>query len=179
MGPSMETGVPMPDRPTITPKIEVTRFEQLKPGDLFICLFDEGACLALKAEDPERNGDKLILPLGPIFPAESGGIPLLLSGRGVTVISFGRDYILRMPVDASGWTARMPERNKVSMMVADGNTYIRAFFDPSPDSKPCWVRLDNGLIAYSGIGGIPVFATSWEIVLADAYDRPRVVLKYP
>jgi hypothetical protein len=52
----------------IEPKLRLCEFEELSPGDLFIYFHDNGSCVALKAEDPTQNGEKLIVPFGPAFP---------------------------------------------------------------------------------------------------------------
>ena len=87
----------------ITPNLKVTRFALLDAGDLFICHGDE-AFFAIAAKDPTEDGEKVMVPLGPIFP---NGVNWPKSVRCVrtTVISFGQG--IRTPSSYSGeWLAR-------------------------------------------------------------------------
>ncbi len=75
------------------PALKIDRFAQLAPGDLFIFAHDIGSCVALKVVDPANDGDELILPLGPVFPAAVTG-PTLMGPQAMTVVSFEKQYVL-------------------------------------------------------------------------------------
>ena len=89
------------------PKVRIDRFAQLDPGDVFVYPRSGGSCLALKALDDEANGEQLILPLGPTYPPSTGG-PRLIVPEGFTVISYGKDYTLRLPSATDAWSHRAP-----------------------------------------------------------------------
>jgi len=69
----------------------------------FVYPHSGGSCLALKALNDEANGEQLILPLGPTYPPSTGG-PRLIVPEGFTVISYGKDYILRLPSATDAWS---------------------------------------------------------------------------
>jgi hypothetical protein len=94
------------------PKVQIERFEQLSPGDLFIFSYNGKSHLALKAEDPERGRDKYILPLGPTLPTGMS-VPTLLGWHAMTVISFGKDYIVRLPTNPSALRRRARKSTSV------------------------------------------------------------------
>jgi hypothetical protein len=48
------------------PSLETKRFAQLSPGDLVIYPFDGGNSFALKVIDHTEDGDKFVVPLGPV-----------------------------------------------------------------------------------------------------------------
>jgi hypothetical protein len=89
----------------ILPTLIVTQFAQLEPGDLFVFPYGEGACVALKVR--ESDEDMLMVPLGPVFP-DGLTHPSLVSAPSATVISFGKEYTLRLPSHAGGWRASPP-----------------------------------------------------------------------
>jgi hypothetical protein len=136
----------------------------------------------LKAEDPDQNGEKLVLPFGPKFPEMSDG-PNLLPWRAMDVISFGKDYVLRLPPYAGGWSKTEPPENVLCMLVTDKKCYLRSNFVPmSNGSGPCYIELHTGLIhvdgqsfhgGYTRPRGVRAVAIEWEMVTTEA--KPRVI----
>jgi hypothetical protein len=168
------------------PKVGVMRFEQLSPGDLFIYPYDEGSCVAMKVVDPTSDGDILMLPLGPMYPA---GVtcPSLMHSPAATVISFGKEYTLRLPCRASGWLASPPPFDKHGIAVTEKGAYVRANRLPAENEfHACYVDMATGAVHVSGGGRfqqfappprISAFAIEWEIVTVE--KEPRVILAYP
>jgi hypothetical protein len=84
----------------ITPKLTVTRFAQLDPGDLFIVPNGDEALVAIVAEDPTQNGEKLMLTLGPNIPSRYKWTePRTLRRHDRSVASKG----IRAPASMSAW----------------------------------------------------------------------------
>ena len=166
----------------IEPKLRLCEFEELLPGDLFIYFFDNGSCVALKAEDPTQNGEKLIVPLGPTFPNSLDG-PYPLQGRQINVISFGKDWILRFPSHAEGWSSSEPSANVPCILKTRDGCYLRANFSPRiAEFLPCYIDISTGLIHANTEGlqdqftrpaGGGVVAVEWDLMTTE--PKPRLI----
>ncbi len=159
-----------------------TRFAQLKPGELFIFPHHAGSCVALAVGDPTDVGVTLALPLGPTLPPGMAQ-PTLVAPESMTVISFGTDYVLRLPCVASGWVLAEPSPDISSILLADGDTYLRANFAArSHGFRPCYIDIKRGEIQadqarreYTIPNGIKAFAIEWEILTIER--KARVILQ--
>jgi hypothetical protein len=169
----------------IEPKLTITRFAQLAAGDLFIFEHPHGSCVALVASDPTQNGEKLVLSLGPSLPAGAIG-PTLYGGVRATTVSFGKEFILRLPSRASGWCEREPPPETPSILVMGGAAYVRANRVPNPQFQPCYVNVETGVIFTRGQGlveefvrppGSALFAVEWQLVTTES--EARMILAYP
>lgn len=166
----------------IEPKLRLCEFEELSSGDLFIYFHDNGSCMALKAEDPTQNGEKLIVPLGPAFPNSVNG-PYLLVGRQINVISFGKDWILRFPSHAEGWSRSEPGVNVPCILKTRDGCYLRANFSSRiAEFLPCYMDMSTGLIHASTGGlqdrftrpaGAGMVAVEWELMTVE--PKPRLI----
>ena len=180
----------MPDRRNLkinmktAPALRTARFAQLKPGDLFLW---PGICVALKVYDPHAD-EHVILPIGPSMPNDEMTYPTLIRDPGLTVASFGRDYCVRLPPDASGWESSEPAPELTSLAVSDsGGVFIRCNHDTRPRQfRPCYVDLSSGEICMVGTGrsgsfarpaGTLAYATQWELLTCE--DPPRTILSLP
>lgn len=167
------------------PELRVRRFAQLDSGDLFLWRHAERGSVGIVAADPIENGRKLILSLGPDFPDDVIG-PFLRDPNGTTVVSFGKEYVLRLPVQPTGWLDTLPALDIRCILATETGVYIRANGAPRPGQyHACYVDLSTGLIVTRGSGasqqftmpsGIPAFAVQWEIVTTE--KKPRVILAY-
>jgi len=165
----------------IAPQLAVTRFAQLRPGDLFIYPYGEDAFVALKVMAPD--GDMLFMPMGPGFP-DGLTYPRLLHEPAATVISFGKDYILRLPTRPKSWRSEPPPAETHCIVMAEDGAYVRASFVPEKMGyRACYVALGSGTIAtdgsstYSAPRGHMSFALEWEMLTQEA--KPRQILAYP
>ena len=70
----------------ITPVLTTTRFSQLKPGELFIFPNDTASAVALAVADPARDGDMVMIPLGPGTPSRNGCANRGSAAHGRTVV---------------------------------------------------------------------------------------------
>jgi hypothetical protein len=71
----------------ITPTLRASRFSQLKPGELFIFANKSASAVGLATADPTRDGDMVMIPLGPGLPREM--VARILDSQQMDVLSFG------------------------------------------------------------------------------------------
>jgi hypothetical protein len=91
--------------------------------------------VAMNAVDPAKDGDKAFVTLGPTFPDGVIG-PTLTNASGVTVVSFGKEFLLRLPCEATGWTMGEPPPDKPAVLVTDrGSFFVPTFCPPDRDSS--------------------------------------------
>jgi hypothetical protein len=105
----------------ITPPLTITRFAQLTPGELFLSPFRETSFVALTVVDPD--GDMLMVPLGPHFP-DGLDRPSLVSSPGANVISFGKEYALRLPTRPDGWRLMQPDPATHCIAVTEEGAFV-------------------------------------------------------
>lgn len=170
----------------IEPSLRFCSFEELSSGDLFIYVHDNGSCVALKVEDPDQNGQKLVLPFGPAFPRPYDG-PNLLRCGGMNVVAFGKDYVLRLPVHPEGWSQLEPAENVLCLLLAERTCFLRANFLPIPNQfAPCYIELCTGLVQvdeqnFRGVYKRPMdlrmVAIEWELMSTEL--KPRVIFAQP
>lgn len=168
----------------IDPKVTVTRFAQLQPGDLFIYPSANDGFVALKVKAPD--GDMMFVPMGPRFPDGLAYPRLLDEPRGI-VISFGKGYTLHLPTRPESWRSEEPSPETHCIVVADDGLHVRAnFIPPSEGYKPCYIALQTGTIVTAVSGrmqpyvaprGHMSFALEWELVTQE--PEPRRILAYP
>ena len=170
----------------ISPGVTVARLAQLKPGDLFFHPVETGPFIGMVVHDPTRDGDGLIMSLGPTFPV-GAKCPRLVSAPYATVISFGNDFQLRLPSQVEGWASEPPPFECPCIVVAERTAYFRANFSPaSMPPQACYVDLATGIILTRGPGqsqvyasvppGVAAFAVRWELLTIEA--EPREILAY-
>src|ERR1035437_3469950 len=146
-------------------KPTVTRFAQTKPGDLFMFPHRDGLAIAMSVIDPASDGDKLVAILGPQFP-EGMTRPSLVAPPGTTVISFGKEYTLRLPSQVTGWVVTVPSDDVACIVVTEpGTVFIRANYAGLHEFRPCYIDVATGEIqtdrnsrTYSMPPGIRAFA---------------------
>jgi hypothetical protein len=162
--------------------LKIDRFAQLAPGDLFIFIHKNESCVALKVVDPTNDGDKFILPLGPTFPAATYR-PTLMGPKDMTVVSFGKDYTLKLPTQATGWLANEPGPNQHCFVVNERGVYVRANFAPSSEPiRWCYVDIGSGSILSNDRSYIePVspsaYAIDWTLLTNET--EPRDIVSAP
>jgi hypothetical protein len=169
----------------ITPAMKAGRIAKLDFGDLFLLIESKQPCVALAVTDGDESSEKLAILLGPTFPLGLTG-PFLVPLRSATAISFGKDFVVRLPVQADAWSETMPPEDSHPLLVADEGVYVRANFGHSGVFAACYADLATGRICVAGSGGgrryvpppgIGAFAVRWEIVTSE--PQPRTILSYP
>jgi len=172
----------------ITPELKVTRFAQLKPGELFLYFHDDGASVGLAAKNPVQFGDMSIVSLGPKFLPTVGGptidSPQNSPGYRSALLSYGSDYVLRLPVSSQAWRSGTPGADLPCIAVAQEDIYIRAnCVPPGQEFRPCYVAVKEGKILGSSESRKyfelrdPLFALEWQIVTTE--EKPRTILSCP
>ena len=168
----------------VAPRLTVTRIAQLQPGDLFVLPYGDAGCIAMKVRDPD--GDELIVPLGPVLP-DGLPHPSLITAPAATVISFGKDFTLRLPSRPGAWRLAEPTPDIHCLVVTEQGVYVRANFVPGQGKyQPCYIDMAAGAVVTDGRGafqsyvpppGHKGFAIEWEILTAEA--EPRLIFTYP
>src|ERR1700733_6116151 len=108
----------------IVPAFNVMRFAEVSPGDLLIVPMSDNRTVVIVAEDPTQNGQKYLLPPGPVFPDGAVGLSLV-SPPGITVVSLGKNYVLRLPSDCRGWSDTPPPRETIGIFITSAGAYFR------------------------------------------------------
>jgi hypothetical protein len=168
----------------ITPVLTATRFSQLKPGELFIFPDDTASGVALAATDPARDGDMVMIPLGPGLSREK--VARVMDPRQMDVLSFGTDYEVRLPAEPGGWSVDVPPVEKVCFVLSAESLYLRANYDAnSARFKACYVDMKDGRILASSKRinsefltprNISGYAAEWSLLTKET--EPRVILSY-
>jgi hypothetical protein len=172
----------------ITPAFKATRFAQLKQGELFIFSSESVSAVGLAAKDPARDGDMVMIPLGPALAPEM--VARIVDGQHTAVVSFGAEYIVQLPSHAGGWSAEGPPPEKPCFVLSSQGSdpsqqklYLRAnFAPPGVGFKPCYVDMKDGRILapggqYVAPPGISGYAIEWALLTKET--EPRVILSYP
>lgn len=164
------------------PAAKVERVSQLEPGELVYFQHGEVSYVGLICDYRDPDPSKLVLLLGPTFPADTA-YPFLLDG-GMTVVSIGRDFELRLPIIPTDWTQTAPNYDCNCLLVTTEGVFFRANGGQPgrPGFVPCYVNVCTGIMEmrngnYASPRGHVAFAKSWEILTTEA--KPRTILKYP
>jgi hypothetical protein len=167
----------------VVTKPKVTRFAQTQPGDLFMYPHPGGLSLAMSVTDPANDGDRVAVIIGPVFP-QGTTRPTIVTPPGTTVISFGKNYTLRLPSQVKGWLTTEPSDDVNCIVVTDQGTFIRANYGALDEFRSCYIDMESGEIqtdknarAYIVPLGIRAFAIEWELLTAE--KDMRSILSYP
>ena len=164
-------------------KLNVTRFSQTEPGDLFMFPHSDGLSIAMTVTDPANDGEKLVVILGPDFPRGMIG-PSLMTPPGTTVMSFGKEYTISLPCEVEGWLMNVPSDDVSCLIFTDqGKIFIRANYRLPDRFRPCYIDMQNGEIhtdkfmrEYIMPRGDRAFAVKWELMTTE--KKPRTILSY-
>jgi hypothetical protein len=167
----------------LTPTLKVERVAQLDPGELFLFELDGVKSVGFVCDYRDPGSTKLVLPLGPKFAPYAGG-PRLIELR-TTAISFGTEFVIRLPADPQDWSASEPADDQQCLLVTGTTVYFRGNGSGEAHRfRTCFVNVATGVVEvqpgsgnYARPTGTGAYATSWEIVTTE--DKPRTILKYP
>jgi hypothetical protein len=158
------------------PPARTTRFEQLEPGDLFICLDGRQTFYALRTQIGDRS---TMVLLGPSF-IQNITESFLVPWTPATVLSLGKNFSILPSLDSASWSAAGSTRAPVCLAVAGEDLYICTNGGPSPQQYlPCFVDMKTGAIIEQRLPSSSVFTNTWEIAVLGANHPPRSILKYP
>jgi len=160
----------------VSPPVNITRFEQLEPGDLFIYMSKHGSCYALKTEKAKDEDPSDILILGPDFPYEPKE-SMLLRWQATTVVSFGKSYSIILPTKPSEWFLDGNTRTPVCLAICGEDVYVCTNGGISPGHFfPCFVEVKTGKIIEKKLPGITAYTNQWKIALPGV--EVRTILEY-
>jgi hypothetical protein len=173
----------------IRPNLQTKRLAQAHAGELCMVMNGSASFIALVAEHSmgdgkTGDGDCFILPLGPIFPSGFKG-PVLMKEEGLTVVSFSKHFVLRLPAAINAWTANPPPAGEICIAVNDTSAYLRFDADRrGPGLLHAYVDFATGLICMVGPrrefavpAGTLSYALAWELFTDEL--EPRSILTYP
>jgi hypothetical protein len=147
------------------PKIQVQRFNQLDPGDLFIFDFDGILVVALKAVDQMQDGDEVIVPLSLELPPEHG-VAQFLSSQSCSVISFGKEYSVSLSPLNTGWMFQPPSPSTPALALKGNELFVRANSSGQAGKfSACLVKLDDGSVHYSWPDSKVAYSINWKILV--------------
>jgi len=135
----------------ITPSLKSTQFSELKPGDLFFLHRTPGSHAALAVHDPKTNAkDKMLILPGP-RSSTAPKVPTLMGASQQTrVVSFAKDYKLRLPCDPSAWLFTEPPAECACLVLAEDKLYIRARLDLGGSLIQCYIGVEDGVLLGKG-----------------------------
>ena len=162
----------------IIPPVHITRFEQLRPGDLFVYPHERGSCFALKTERP-ANGDRSpMVVLGPDFPygvEES----FILDWQPTTVISHGSNYVILLPADPAAWFLSGNLRNPVCIAITEDGAYVCTNGGHSPQHFfQCFVEFSTGRLVEGRLPSYAAYTNDWEIATYAGQSPLRTLLRH-
>ena len=169
--------------------LKVARWNELTAGDLFLFQSSELKAVGMICE---LGVSRRWLCLGPQFPKQANGPVLREHGLDAPVVSFGKNYNIKLPVKSEDWyeakaVAEFPE-NFHWLLVVGCKTYLRARLrlpqTHHPAAFTAWfVDVKTGGVEIndqeqpSMPSGPAAWAANWEIVTTE--PAPRTILKYP
>jgi hypothetical protein len=163
----------------IIPPLRMTPFSEVQPGDLFLFLDGRSQFYALKTLPPKSGSKVTMVMLGPSFLADVNE-SFLLPFDPAEVLSFGKDFSILLPTQATDWVWSSRDRTPVWLGVAGSDLFICANSGESPqDYYPCFVNVRTGEIVKRSLPGVSVYTNKWEIAVLRANHPPRTILKYP
>ncbi len=163
----------------ILPPVNVTRFEQLKPGQIFVFFDHTSPCYAIKtAKSPNRDRSDMVL-LGPGFSTEVPNATLL-SWQPATVAVMGRDLTLVLATDPSKWFTDGDRRAPVCLAVCGEDVFVCANGGPTPQRYlACYINLRTGDIVEGRLPSIAAFTRSWRLAAPTGDGSSMTLLEYP
>jgi hypothetical protein len=161
----------------VFPQLAVERFEQLKPGELFLVDMLDTKMVAMKAVDDQQDGDTLMVLLGPSYPRDWRP-GYLVPWQGVTVVSFGTRFLLELPHTPDGWSANPPPPEMLALVKTNEEIFLRGYFQQGPSRfADCLVGIKDGNVVYNRRLSMPMYASQWAMSVKDPYGLRRPILE--
>jgi len=152
------------------PKLTVTRFAQLSPGDLFIYNEGAGGCAAIKTAHPQDRDQPMAFSLGPTFSDKSNE-PKIIGDPGGAVVSFGNDYVIRLPISPLEWGPSDKAPGDTYMVTNGDNVFFRFLSGRSE----IFIDIAAGKICDGIPNGILASTKFWEIGREDGEAFQMIV----
>jgi hypothetical protein len=164
----------------IAPKLVTARLPQADPGDLFIVRDDTGSYVALAVKEP-HDGDQFVLILGPPS-SKVPEVPILTNfPSGSSVVSFGKEYTLRLPCEAKAWLPTEPQTGHCLVLSTD-KVYMRAMYRPFNQAVNVYVDVDDGQLVVNSSGHFAhprehcTYTVEWDLLTVE--KDPRLILAF-
>lgn len=162
----------------IFPPVKVTRFEQLKPGDLFIYPDKRQSCFAIKVEKQSADDSSGMVVLGPNFP-DGISESFILEWQPATVISFGKEYSILLPQAPDLWFLSGSLREPVCIAVCEQRAYVCANGGSNEQRfLQCFVEFSTGKLVERQLPGHVAYTNNWEIVISHQNLTTQPLIKY-
>ena len=131
----------------IQPAVTTIRFAKLTAGEFCIVLSNALPYAALCVSDPTDDGDPAMLILGPSFPQGMKGITLRRPAEA-TVLTYEKNFVLRLPVEPAGWTCHLPQPEEPSILLVGEKAYFVANYGDGSGhvGYPCYIDIASGLV---------------------------------
>jgi hypothetical protein len=159
----------------VFPEARVERFEQLKPGALFLAEIAGHKMVALKAFDDQQDGDKLMALLGPTFPSQIRPGQLVSWDR-LTVLSLGSDYTLELPTQPEGWSLEAPPSSSLAIVQTSGGVFVRTYFHDARGLE-LWVTMENGAAVKPDYQMV-MYTTRWALSVRNKYGERFPIVEF-
>jgi hypothetical protein len=164
----------------IIPNLRTAQLAQVNPGDLLIIPSDAGSYVAVAVKDPYKN-ERLVLLLGPAS-IRVPNVPILTEFPLHTpVISFSKDYALRLPCDVTKWFPSEPAGGQC-IVVSGDSFYVRASYGWAGQTTKTYISLKDGLLLADTSGRFLqprdkcAYAVEWALLTVET--RPRIILLF-
>lgn len=144
----------------IKPSFITAKFLDLSPGDLFIFHYGNFKCPAIRLIDPATNGRDMMIALGPTLTQDSKA-PELVGELLLSVISFGKEYTIQLPVRAEDWAIDDQPIGSLATNGKDIYFYLQSQFGG------IYIDIKKGEICNAKPKGILAFTKAWKIGLQD------------
>jgi hypothetical protein len=158
------------------PHLNVARIAQVPNGELVLLIGHNPPSVAITGYTNEFGGDKILLLFSTDLLNKKG--PLIIDSRNQTVISFGTDFAIRLPVEPELWSADPPTDDIPCVAVMQDKVFLRGNNGRhSHEFWPCWIELSSGILSRSPLQGIVAYALAYDIVIQDGSTTERLVLR--
>jgi hypothetical protein len=158
----------------VFPEARVERFEQLKPGDLFLAEIAGHKMAALKACEDRPDGDKLMTLLGPTFPSHIRAGQLVQWER-LTVLNLGSDFTLELPAQPEKWSPEAPAPDCLAIVQTPDGVFVRTYFHDVRGLEQ-WVAMEGGAVVKPHYD-LVMYTTRWALSVRNTYGERFPVIE--
>jgi hypothetical protein len=162
----------------ISPKLEVTRFADTKPGSLLVVETSEHSLVGLAVEYPKTQ-EKHVVLLGSASQKPPDRFDVTAYRHDQPVLSFS-EFTLRLSHTAENWMFNLPKDGRW-LVLCGGKPYILANI-LYPGTKFVYIDFQTGLILcdtsgnFAPPGGPSARTLHWSLWTKE--DQPREILSF-
>jgi len=100
----------------------------------------------------------------------------LIEYQSSTVVSFGSEFAVQLPIAPDEWTTEEPEVGITPLILAEGELYVRCIFTGYGRAVRGLVNMKNGRVSFNNNPRVAAYALNWELLVADAKGELRRVV---